>query len=65
MSGASVIFAPEPGLNFTITDRILDFDFLIEPISPYDTYSSLGTLQSISEKQEDQVKFLMKKAGKH
>ena len=65
MSGASVIVAPEPGLNFTITDRILNFDFPIEPISPYDTHSSLGTVQGISEKQEDQVEILMKKASAH
>ena len=65
MSGAPVIVPSEPDLNFIITDRILNFDFLIEPISPYDTYSSLGTVQGISEKQEDQVKFLMKKATAH
>ena len=28
MSGAPVIVAPEPDLNFTIIDRILDFEFL-------------------------------------
>ena len=38
MSCTLVIVAPELGLNFTITDHILDFEFLIEPISPYDTY---------------------------
>ena len=54
--------ATEKDLNFTLIDRILDFEFPIDPISAYDTYKSLGTVQGISEKQEDQLKVLMKKA---
>ena len=59
MSGSSVIVAPELGLSFILIDCICDFEFLIEPISPYDTYKSLGTVQGISKEQEEQVKILM------
>ena len=52
MSGAPVIVAQEPGLNFTIIDCILDFEFLIELISPYNTYNSLEIVQGISKKQK-------------
>ena len=65
MSGAPVVAPPTPDQTFIIKDCILNFDFRIKPISPYDTYSSLGTLQGISEKQEDQVNILMKKATAH
>ena len=66
LSGAPVVAPPTPEQTFIIKDRILNnFDYRIKPISPYDTYSSLGTLQGISEKQEEQVKVLMKKATAH
>ena len=65
LSGAPVISAPEEGLNFALIDRILNFEFPIDPILPYDTYKSLGTVQGISKKQENQVKVLMKKAKAH
>ena len=37
LSGAPVISAPEEGLNLTLINHILDFEFPIDPISPYDT----------------------------
>lgn len=61
LRGAPVISAPEEGINFTLINGILDFEFPIDPISPYDTYKNLGTVQGINKKQEDQVKVLMKR----
>ena len=37
LSGAPVISVSEEGLNFTLIERILDFEFPIDPISAYST----------------------------
>ena len=43
-------------------DRVLNKKVNIKPISSYSSYQSLGTVQGISEKQDEQFKVLKKKS---
>ena len=47
--------------NVIIKDRIQDKNVLIQPISSYSTYSSLGTKQGISENSGSQFQALKHK----
>ena len=60
-NGAPVIDTLNDSCKVTLTDRNTDRRIIINPISPYTTYKSLGTHQGISERSHAQFHTLHKK----
>jgi hypothetical protein len=65
LNGAPVIAPADLNLTITLQDRLHNKEVILEPISPYKTYRSLGTEQGTSKNQKQQHVKLMKTSGNH
>ena len=61
-NGGPVVAPADPAIKIVIKDRLHNKDVIIKPISPYQTYSFLGTKQGISQQQKQQHKALTKRS---
>jgi hypothetical protein len=65
LNGGPVIAPADPDIRIVIQDRLNMKDIFLKPISPFQTYSFLGTKQGISRNQRQQHKTLMMKSSTH
>jgi hypothetical protein len=65
LNGGPVIEPADPNIQIVIQDRLNKKDVIIKPISPFKTYSFLGTKQGVSKNQRQQHQDLMKKSSSH
>jgi hypothetical protein len=65
LNGGPVIAPADPDLHIVIQDRLHKKDVILQPISPFQTYSYLGTKQGISKNQKQQHRTQSKKASVH
>ena len=56
INGGPVVAPADPKIRIVIKDRLNNQDVILKPISPYQTYSYLGTKQGISQHQKQQHK---------
>ena len=65
INGGPVIAPANPDIRIVIQDRLFKQDVVLRPISPFQTYSFLGTEQGISQNQRHQHKLLLKRQSSH
>ena len=61
-NGGPVVAPADPSIQIVIKDRLNNKDVVLKPISPYQTYSFLGTKQGISQQQKQQHQTSTKKS---
>jgi hypothetical protein len=65
LNGGPVIAPADPEIKIVIKDRLYNQDVILTPISPFQTYSFLGTKQGVSQHHKQQHKTLMTKSLSH
>jgi hypothetical protein len=65
LNGGPVIAPADPDIRIVIQDRLHMKDVILKPISPFQTYSFLGTKQGISKNQRQQHQDLTKRSSSH
>jgi hypothetical protein len=65
LNGGPVIAPADPSIQIVIQDRLNKKDVIIKPISPFQTYSFLGTKQGVSKNQRQQHQDLTKRSSSH
>jgi hypothetical protein len=65
LNGGPVIAPADPNIKIVIQDRLTKKDVVLTPISPFQTYSFLGTKQGISRNQRQQHQDLTKRSSSH